>query len=803
MRYFFIILLFHLFCSARILGQNGCIDSISLNQFYPSYFKIPDPTSSSDHNYNPQRDNLDNVYLSGLTTLPGFNNTYWSIIKFNSNNQLLWYKNYRTDLFMSFKRGGHICDIDLNGNLVFFSSSTSPNPFNCTISKTDNAGNLLWSKILRYGTNPSVSGGILSPVFNAGGSLFTIAGFSDDPENPVVTAFSGAGSLLWAKKYSHTTVFKYHRLGSSAITTQDNNTLVMAIYYYYNADSPADPAARFGIQLVKLNATNGSILQQKNYMFFKDISGNVLRNSYLNKFSYNNITKQFLLVSDENQGGRNLAFSLFDENLNHLKTQLYTGDAEVQTGRNNEITMVKDDQGPFVKRFNYAIIDSSLNMPQQRTINLTSLGFPLRNFDVALSYKNNGILNFHLGTFSNFLQDYLFVFDHSPAYNNVSPCVGTDTVIYTPGSVYVLPQPDLTIEDGGSVAFTITDNIPDYPPVDFPLPKTELCKAVSICDTIKLFGTTYHCLSSPLDSFKIFRNPLCVRKTNWQVDTNYIRILSSNDTSLYVQYLRPYRGSIKVGFGGCSLTDQIPIEVYAPKTGLNLGNDTMHCPGKTITLHAGAGFLTYQWQDGSTNESYIAVQPGSYYVSAVDSCGSLFRDTLTVAPFDGVLQVTYPQELCKNDVAVIALPGNLNNYTWQPATGASLSNYTWRLFPSVTTTYTITGERLPGCLLTDTVLVNVKNCPSYILFPNAFTPNNDGLNDLYKPSVVGTLQSYELIIYNRYGQTVFRSKDPNEGWNGIFKNSNKPMVGSYVWLCRYRFNGGQPLQEKGTFTLIR
>ncbi|HNJ94111.1 MAG TPA: gliding motility-associated C-terminal domain-containing protein, partial [Ferruginibacter sp.] len=91
----------------------------------------------------------------------------------------------------------------------------------------------------------------------------------------------------------------------------------------------------------------------------------------------------------------------------------------------------------------------------------------------------------------------------------------------------------------------------------------------------------------------------------------------------------------------------------------------------------------------------------------------------------------------------------------------------------------------------------------YILFPNAFTPNNDGLNDRYKPSVVGTLQSYELIIYNRYGQPVFRSKDPNDGWNGSFKNSSKPLAGTYVWFCRYRFNGGQPLQEKGTFMLIR
>lgn len=368
--------------------------------------------------------------------------------------------------------------------------------------------------------------------------------------------------------------------------------------------------------------------------------------------------------------------------------------------------------------------------------------------------------------------------------------------------MYFKSLPNVTIEEAGSVPIeTVSITMP--PPINLPLPKEVICKAVSICDTIKLSGTQFHCLSSPLDSFKIFRNPLCVRKTNWQVDTAYIKILSSTDTSLYVQYLRPYRGSIKVGFGGCSLTDSIPIEVYAPQPGVNLGNDTLHCPGKTITLRAGKNFRTYLWQDGSSSDSLVAAQPGIYNVIATDSCGNVFKDTLTVNPFDGVLQVDYPQELCKNDVAVITLPANLINYTWQPVTNSSLSNYTWKLYPLSTTIYTITGERVPGCTLSDTVLVNVKNCPRYVYFPSAFTPNNDGLNDMYKPSVAGNIVFYQLTIYNRYGQTVFTSSSPNEGWNGHFNKSSKPLPGSYVWFCRYKFFNRPEQQEKGTFILIR
>lgn len=781
-------------------AQTGCIDSVSFNRFFPSDFEIPVSVGAAER-YYPQRDALDNIYISGLTPA-NILTKYWSIIKFNANNQVIWYRNYTANGLPFFKPGGDICDIDPNGNLLFSENINFPNPFSYTISKTDNSGNLLWSKIIRHGNNININGGFGNPVINNNGELFTVGGFLDDRENPIIAAFSASGNLNWTKKYSHSSIPKYHLI-SSTLTVQNSNTLVHATHFFYNADSQADPAVKFGIQLIQINAADGSIIQHRSFMYYTDATGNNARRTYLKKISYDSASRQFLLLSDENNFGRNSAFSFFDENLNHLKTVSYTGDAKVYISKKNEVTIVKTYQGPFVQNFNYATLDNNLNISSQKVINITTLGFPLRNFDIALSNKKNGIFNFQLGTYTNFQSDYLYLFDHSPFYNNISSCLGVDTVVYIPRPIYYFSIPDLAMEEAGTVPLSITDNIPDGPPVDFPLPKTEICKAVSICDTIKLFGTQFHCLSNPFDSFKIFRNPLCVRKTNWQLDTNYIKILGSTDTSLHVQYLRPYRGSIKVGFGGCSLTDEVPIEVYAAQTGVNLGNDTLHCPGKTITLRAGKNFRTYLWQDGSSNDSLIAVQPGVYNVIVTDSCGNVFKDTLTVNPFDGVLQVDYPQELCKNDMVVITLPNNLINYTWQPATNSSLSNYTWNLYPSSTTIYTITGERVPGCALSDTVLVNVKNCPKYVYFPSAFTPNNDGVNDIYKPSVAGNIVFYQLIIYNRYGQTVFTSSSPNEGWNGLFNKSSKPLPGSYVWFCRYKFFNRPEQQEKGTFTLIR
>ena len=415
------------------------------------------------------------------------------------------------------------------------------------------------------------------------------------------------------------------------------------------------------------------------------------------------------------------------------------------------------------------------------------------------------MLSFQIGTYGSFFSEYFYIYDHSPFYNNVSTCVGKDSLIYTELPVYAYPLPNPLIEDAGTVPLTITNNFPDFPPVEFTMPKTVLCKEVSICDTIKLFGKKYHCMSNPIDSFKIYRNPLCIRKTNWQADTNYIKILSQNDTALHVQYLQPYRGSIKVSFGGCTLTDSIAIEVYNAKTGVNLGNDTMHCPGKTITLKAGTGFKTYKWQNNSSLDTLVATQPGKYYVIATDSCGNIFKDTIMIAPFDVVLKTDYPGRLCPADTVTFNLPDSLYNYSWLPAGNSSLNNYVWRLYPTSTTSYRITGERLPGCTISDTVLINVKpNClPDYIYFPTGFTPNGDTKNELYKPSINGQLTVYEFTIFNRYGQPIFRTNNPTAGWDGRFKNSKNPLSGTYVWQCRYQFVGRPVQQEQGSFVLIR
>ncbi|HSN07657.1 MAG TPA: gliding motility-associated C-terminal domain-containing protein, partial [Hanamia sp.] len=107
-----------------------------------------------------------------------------------------------------------------------------------------------------------------------------------------------------------------------------------------------------------------------------------------------------------------------------------------------------------------------------------------------------------------------------------------------------------------------------------------------------------------------------------------------------------------------------------------------------------------------------------------------------------------------------------------------------------------------NCTGRDSIILHAENCVQGFYIPNAFTPNNDGRNDDFKPFLFGPVDHYEFIIYNRGGKIVFKSDNPEEGWNGIYKGVPQD-VGVFVWVCEYRFNGKVEKVEKGTVLLLR
>ncbi|MFQ5447742.1 MAG: gliding motility-associated C-terminal domain-containing protein, partial [Saprospiraceae bacterium] len=104
-------------------------------------------------------------------------------------------------------------------------------------------------------------------------------------------------------------------------------------------------------------------------------------------------------------------------------------------------------------------------------------------------------------------------------------------------------------------------------------------------------------------------------------------------------------------------------------------------------------------------------------------------------------------------------------------------------------------------------IVCVDNCPNFSL-PNAFTPNGDGANDLFTPYPYCFIESIDLLVFNRWGQLVFQTKDPNINWNGQNLRGKSLPSGTYFYTCKVyeqRVTGTELAPEilRGYIDLIR
>lgn len=141
-------------------------------------------------------------------------------------------------------------------------------------------------------------------------------------------------------------------------------------------------------------------------------------------------------------------------------------------------------------------------------------------------------------------------------------------------------------------------------------------------------------------------------------------------------------------------------------------------------------------------------------------------------------------------------------YVWSPATGLNH----WDIEKPVATLdhdqryflYSVTAQ---GCKKQSQILVKRFAGPN-LYVPNAFTPDNNGINDRLKVKPVGYRSFSYFAVYNRWGQLVFRTTNFNEGWDGTFKGQ-KAEAGTYAYVASAIDYKGRPLNRKGTVILLR
>jgi gliding motility-associated-like protein len=194
----------------------------------------------------------------------------------------------------------------------------------------------------------------------------------------------------------------------------------------------------------------------------------------------------------------------------------------------------------------------------------------------------------------------------------------------------------------------------------------------------------------------------------------------------------------------------------------------------------------------------------------------------TTTPDIGAIEFTICYSLSTPQVGVDSAGGFVIRFAWPPvanATGYKVSrdglNWTDPSSGPTGTTHTISG--LQG---RDTVGLTVEalgtrwDCPTVyskhvigttlsdqIFFPNTFTPNGDGKNDVFKV-YSNVIQSMHFLIFNQWGEKIFETQDINGSWNGMYKGKPQP-IGVYVYAASIVLTDGTSLVKKGSFNLVR
>ncbi|MFA6087595.1 gliding motility-associated C-terminal domain-containing protein [Mucilaginibacter sp.] len=205
----------------------------------------------------------------------------------------------------------------------------------------------------------------------------------------------------------------------------------------------------------------------------------------------------------------------------------------------------------------------------------------------------------------------------------------------------------------------------------------------------------------------------------------------------------------------------------------------------------------------NSNGAFSDVDKGSYQIKITSSEDTIYVPVtvpdykLTVPAFNVIQRA----ELCDlGGEITFNNTGNTRLYQLQFNGALYAFNHTFTNLHAGHHLFTIFDEK--GCIV-DTAGIQLVQLPcSPVVFPNTFTPNGDGINDIFRPNQDSRARQYKLHIYNRLGQEVFFSTNMFEGWPGTSNNKNAP-AGIYYWVVNFVNEEQKPAVQKGWVSLLR
>ncbi|MDR9373999.1 MAG: gliding motility-associated C-terminal domain-containing protein, partial [Schleiferiaceae bacterium] len=247
--------------------------------------------------------------------------------------------------------------------------------------------------------------------------------------------------------------------------------------------------------------------------------------------------------------------------------------------------------------------------------------------------------------------------------------------------------------------------------------------------------------------------------------------------------------------GGCTVADTIVVDFSEDKEPMVIERRTL-CPGEEITVDIDPlEFVRVTWSTGSTDFSETFTTPGTYGVAAEKPDGCIEYDSLYLLPPPGAdsAQVYEDTSFCAADGGIRLLSPDSFDVRWP--------NNSDSLF-IVNETQVVRAEISDSCTnWVEFFSVNKVDCGCQVKMPNAFTPNGDGLNEIFKPIGTCEFTDYNLVIFNRWGIKIFETNEIGRGFDGKLNEEVLPQ-GAYMYRFTYETESVEN-RLTGSFQLLK
>jgi len=328
--------------------------------------------------------------------------------------------------------------------------------------------------------------------------------------------------------------------------------------------------------------------------------------------------------------------------------------------------------------------------------------------------------------------------------------------------------------------------------------------------TITITGKSILC---PGDSTKLVSSEAIA----YQWYKNGIAITGANSQFIVVKEVGDYTVRT-IGTTNCfsNSSDKISISIPSlPPTPRITADKQAYCFGDTATITSSLASINLWYRNGiqlvsDSGRSIKTTEPGIYKLinKTVNGCFTAASNEIVLSfndvPAKPTVIIDGPVIFCDGDYRILkaTIPAG-SSVQWYKD-GLLMEGKTKdTLRITVAGKYTARLTNASGCTspFSDCICTEIK-CKTDVYTPEIFTPNDDDINDVIKPSIPGIRKFVCFKVYNRWGNLVFYTTDPNKGWDGKYKGANQPAE-TYMWIVEGFDSSGKKINKSGMMSLMR